>query len=138
MKVAMKAKDQKRLGCIRLMLSAFKQIEVDERCEVDDARALAVLDKMRKQRFESIKQYEQANRPELADKEREEIKIIETFLPEPISEDELKVLVEKAVTETGASSVKDMGKVMGILKPKVQGRADMGALGAMIKSILQA
>ncbi|MAZ44187.1 MAG: glutamyl-tRNA amidotransferase [Legionellales bacterium] len=137
MKTAMKARDQKKLGCIRLIQAAFKQIEVDERCEIDDARALSILDKMKKQRLESIKQYEQASRTDLADKEREELEVLTEFLPEPLSEDALKKLVEEAVSSTGASSVKDMGKVMGVLKPQVQGRADMGAVGAMIKSLLQ-
>ena len=138
MKVAMKARDQKRLGCIRLMLAAFKQIEVDERIEVDDARALSVLDKMRKQRLESIKQYEQASREDLANIEHEELKIIATFLPEPLSETELTALVSQAISDTEASSIKDMGKVMAALKPKLQGRADMGAVGAMIKATLNA
>lgn len=136
MKTAMRAKDKHRLGVIRLMLAAIKQIEVDERIELDDARVLTVLDKMVKQRRESITQYEAADRQELADVEKAEIVVIQDFLPEQLSEAEISQLVEEAFAETGAASMKDMGKVMGFIKPKAQGRADMNVVSKMIKAKL--
>jgi len=137
MKIAMKARDKERLSAIRLMLADFKRIEVDERIEIDDERALVILDKMLKQRRDSIKQYEDAGRQELADKEQGEIDVIQSFLPAPFTEAELAELIANAVDSTGAQSMQDMGKVMGILKPQLQGRADMGAVSKLIKARLQ-
>jgi uncharacterized protein YqeY len=136
MKVAMRAKDKVRLGAIRLIQAEIKRIEVDERIEIDDARLLLVLDKMCKQRRDSIQQYQDANRQELADVEIAELAIIQEFLPAQLSEDELSELISSAVAETGAASMQDMGKVMAILKPKLQGRADMGAVSKKIKAAL--
>ena len=136
MKTAMKAGDKPRLGVIRLIQAAIKQREVDERIELNDDQVLAVLDKMVKQRRDSITQYEQAGRTELADQEKFEIGICQEYLPEALGEDEIAALIEQAMAETGASSMKEMGKVMGWLKPKLQGRADMGAVSAQIKQKL--
>ena len=137
MKDAMRAKEKARLGTIRLILAAIKQREVDERIELDDTQVIAVLDKMAKQRRESISQFEQAGRDDLIAQENAELGIILPYLPEALGEDELNALIEAAMEATGASSIKDMGKVMGQLKPKIQGRADMGAVSALIKSRLQ-
>ena len=136
MKAAMKAGDKPRLGVIRLILAAIKQREVDERIELSDEQVLVVLDKMVKQRRDSVTQYEQAGRTELADQEKFEIGIIQEYLPQPLSEDEIAALIEDAIAATGADSMKDMGKVMGTLKPKLQGRADMGAVSGLIKQKL--
>jgi uncharacterized protein YqeY len=136
MKDAMRAKAKVRLGTIRLIQADIKRIEVDERIEVDDTRVLAILDKMVKQRRDSIKQYEDAGRQELADVEQAEIKVIQEFLPEALSEDELAAMIDDAIASTGAESMKDMGKVMGIIKPKIQGRADVGAVSGLIKGKL--
>jgi len=136
MKAAMKGGDKKRLGVIRLVLAAIKQVEVDERVELDDARVLAVLDKMVKQRRESISQYKDAGRDDLVEVEEYEVTVLQDFLPEPLSDDEIAQMIEKAITDTGASSIKDMGKVMGILKPLMQGRADMGPVSGKIKAQL--
>ncbi|MCL4151824.1 UNVERIFIED_CONTAM: hypothetical protein GTU68_004354 [Idotea baltica] len=136
MKDAMRAKAKVRLGTIRLIQADIKRIEVDERIEVDDARALVILDKMVKQRRDSIKQYEAAERQELADVEHAEIEVIQEFLPEALSEDELAAMIDDAIASTGAESMKDMGKVMGIIKPKIQGRADVGAVSGLIKGKL--
>ena len=136
MKDAMRARDKPRLATVRLILAAIKQIEVDERIELDDARVTAVLDKMAKQRRESISQFEKANRDDLVAQETGELVLIQEYLPEQLSEDELNALIEAALKQTGATSIKDMGKVMGQLKPRVQGRADMGAVSAMIKARL--
>ena len=136
MKTAMREKDKARLGVIRLMTSAMKQIEVDERVELDDARILTILDKMLKQRRESIKQYEAADRQELADQENFEITVIQEFMPSQLTDDEISAIIDEAVATTGASSMKDMGKVMGIIKPKLAGRADMGAVSGKIKAKL--
>jgi uncharacterized protein YqeY len=136
MKDAMKAGEKDRLGVIRLILSALKQREVDERIVLDDSQILSVLDKMLKQRRESVAQFTQGNRKDLADKEEAEIKIIQAYMPAQLSEAELDQLVAAAVTESGAATVKDMGKVMGILKPKVAGKADMSAVSARIKAKL--
>jgi len=136
MKAAMKGGDKKRLGVIRLVLAAIKQVEVDERIELDDARVLAVLDKMVKQRRESISQYKSADRNDLVEVEEYEVTVLQDFLPEPLSEDEIAQMIEKAIADTGASSIKDMGKVMGILKPQMQGRADMGPISGKIKAQL--
>ena len=136
MKAAMKSGDKARLGVIRLILAALKQVEVDERIELDDARVTAILDKMVKQRRDSVEQYEKAGRTELADQEKFEIGVIQEYLPEPLGEAEIEALIDEAIAATGASSMKEMGKVMGMLKPKLQGRADMGAVSARIKQKL--
>ena len=136
MKAAMKSGDKPRLGIIRLILAAIKQREVDERIELDDAQVLAVLDKMIKQRRDSVEQFEKAGRTELADQEKFEIGVIQEYLPAQLGEDEISALITEAITATGAQSMKDMGKVMGILKPKLQGRADMGAVSGLIKQNL--
>ncbi|WP_260291962.1 GatB/YqeY domain-containing protein [Sedimenticola hydrogenitrophicus] len=136
MKSAMKGGDKPRLGVIRLLMAAIKQREVDERIELDDTQILAVLDKMVKQRRDSITQYEQAGRRELAEQEAFEITILQEYLPEALSEAEITAMIREAIQSTGAESVRDMGKVMGQLKPKMQGRADMGAVSALIKQLL--
>jgi len=136
MKEAMKAGDKPRLSVIRLILAAVKQREVDERITLDDSQVLSVLDKMLKQRRESVAQFTQGGRQDLADNENAEIKVIQAYMPAQLGEAELDVLIAAAVTESGASSIKDMGKVMGILKPKVAGKADMGAVSARIKAKL--
>lgn len=138
MKDAMRAKDKARLGAIRLMQAEFKRIEVDERIEIDDARVLAVLDKMVKQRRDSINQYEAAGRQELADVEIAEIAVIQDFLPAALSDKEIAAMVQAAIEQTGASSMADMGKVMGIIKPQIQGRADAGAVSGLVKAVLTA
>lgn len=136
MKDAMRAKDKERLGTIRLMLAEIKRIEVDERIELDDERILIVLDKMVKQRRDSITQYEAAERPELAEKEQQELEVIKTFLPQPLSDAEITQIVDDAIAESGASSMQDMGKVMAIVKPRVQGHADMGKISGLVKQKL--
>jgi len=136
MKTAMKSGDKERLAVIRLMMSAMKQIEVDERIELDDNRVLGVLDKMVKQRRESISQFQAGGRDDLADKEQAEIDTISDFLPQALTEAEIETIINSAITETGAASMKDMGKVMGIVKPQITGRADMGAVSGKIKSLL--
>ena len=136
MKDAMRAKDKGRLGAIRLIQAEFKRIEVDERIEIDDTRALAVLDKMVKQRRDSISQYESADRQELADVEIAEISVIQDFLPAALSDEEISTMVQAAIQQTGASSMADMGKVMAIIKPQIQGRADAGAVSGLIKATL--
>lgn len=138
MKAAMKGGDKSRLGVIRLINSAIKQIEVDERIELDDSRILAVLDKMTKQRRESATQYEQAGRDDLLEQENYEISVLKDFLPAALSDEEIDALIDEAVSSTGASSIKDMGKVMGLLKPQMQGRADMAAVSGKIKARLNA
>jgi len=138
MKAAMKAKEKERLLVIRTMQAAIKQVEIDNQTTLDDAGILAVLDKMLKQRRDSIKQYTDANRPELAEKEAYEMTVIQEFMPQPLSEEEIEKLVEEAIAETGASGMQDMGKVMGVLKPKMQGRADMGEVSKLIKAKLNA
>ena len=138
MKQAMRDKDKPRLGVVRLALAAIKQREVDERVELDDTQVLAVLDKMVKQRRDSVRQYEEAGRQDLADQEAYEITVLQTYLPEAFSEAELDALIDEAIAASGASSMKEMGKAMGILKPKVQGRADMGAVSAKLKTRLGA
>ena len=135
-KDAMRAKDKPRLSALRLASAEFKRVEVDERIEVDDDRALVILDKMVKQRQNSIEQYEQADRHDLADTEKFEISIISEFLPEALSEDELAKIVADAVAQTGAASMQDMGKLMGVLKPQVQGRADMAQVSQLVKAAL--
>jgi uncharacterized protein YqeY len=133
MKTAMKAGEKTRLGVIRLILAAVKQREVDERIELDDTQVLAVLDKMMKQRRDSIEQFGAAGRQDLVDVERFEVEVIQGYLPRALDEVELAALVEAAVTQSGAAAMSDMGKVMALLKPQVQGRADMGAVSAQVK-----
>ena len=136
MKTAMRGGDKHKLGVIRLMLAAVKQREVDERVELDEAQVLAVLEKMLKQRKDSISQYVAAGREDLAEIERAEITVIEAYLPSKLSEAELDALIEAAIAETGASSARDMGKVVGVVKAKAAGRADMGVASARIKARL--
>lgn len=136
MKTAMKAREKPRLSAIRLILADLKRIEVDERIDVDDARVLVVLDKMCKQRRDSIEQYQAAGRNELADVEIFEISVIQDFLPAQLSAEELDAMISAAIEQTGAESMKDMGKVMAILKPQLQGRADMGQVSKQIKARL--
>jgi hypothetical protein len=136
MKDAMRARAKERLSAIRLIMAEFKRIEVDERIELDDARVLAVLDKMLKQRRDSISQYQSAGRDDLAAIEIAEIAVIEEFLPEALSDDEIAAMVKNAIVEAGASSVRDMGSVMAILKPQLQGRADVGSVSQTVKKAL--
>jgi len=136
MKAAMRAGDKPRLAVIRLINAAIKQREVDERIELDDAQVTAVLDKMAKQRRESIEQYEKAGRNDLADQENFELEVLKTYLPEQLSEAEIDAMIEEAVIATSAASIKDMGKIMGQLKSKLAGRADMGAVSGKIKARL--
>ncbi len=138
MKSSMKSGDKQRLGVVRLILAAIKQIEVDERIELDDTRLLAVLDKMARQRRESITHYDNAGRDDLVAIEQAEIDIIQEYLPAALSETEINDLVEQSIASTGATSIKDMGKLMGVLKPQLQGRADMGKVSQLIKSRLSA
>lgn len=134
MKAAMRAKEKERLGAIRLILAAIKQREVDERVELSDSQILGVLEKMIKQRRESLAQYQNAGRDDLATREAFEIELIQTYLPAPLSEADLETLIAEAVAATNAQSVRDMGKVMALLKDKMQGRADMAAVSARIKA----
>jgi uncharacterized protein YqeY len=136
MKAAMRSGEKERLGVIRMLTAAIKQREVDERITLDDAQVLSVLEKMVKQRKESVAQFEAGNRPDLVAKESAEIALLVGYLPAPLSDAELDALISEAIAATGAGSVKDMGKVMGIIKGKAQGRADMGAVGAKIKAKL--
>ncbi|WP_372862979.1 GatB/YqeY domain-containing protein [Spongiibacter sp.] len=136
MKAAMRAKEKERLGAIRLVLAEIKRIEVDERIDVDDERCLTVLDKMCKQRRDSISQYEDAGREELAAQERFEMGVIQEFMPTPLSDAELEALIDKAIADSGADSMKAMGQVVALVKPAAQGRADMGAVSRMIKARL--
>ena len=136
MKAAMRAKEKARLSTIRMILADIKRIEVDERIELDDTRVLAVLDKMSKQRRDSISQFEEAARMDLADAERQELEVIKTFLPQPLTDEEIAALVKDAATSTNASSMQDMGKIMGVLKPKIQGRADMSTVSKLVKEQL--
>ncbi len=133
MKNAMRAKDSVRLGAIRLLQAAIKQREVDERIDLDDAAVVAVIEKMLKQRRDSIAAYESANRTDLADVEKFEVSVLQTYLPQQLTEEEIKVILEKVVTDTGAEGVKDMGKVMAAIKPLVAGKADMGKISGLIK-----
>jgi len=136
MKTAMRSGEKDRLATIRLILSAVKQIEVDERIVLDEARMLAVLEKMAKQRKESIGEFEKGGRADLVAKEAAELAIIKTYLPEQMSDAEVDALIAEAIASTGAASIKDMGKVMGVVKGKAAGRADMGTVGARIKQKL--
>ena len=132
----MRAGEKERLGVIRMITSAIKQREVDERIALDDAQVLVVLEKMIKQRKESIAQFQAGNRQDLVDKESAEITLLQTYMPSRLSDAELDALIAEAVATTGAASIKDMGKVMSVIKAKAQGRADMGAVGAKIKAKL--
>ncbi len=136
MKAAMKGGDKPRLAVVRLMLAAIKQREVDERIELDDPQVLAVLDKMVKQRRDSIQQYQDAGRDDLAKQESAEIAVIQDFLPAALSVDEIDALIAAAIAETGASTMRDMGQVMAIVKPRVQGRADIAKVSGRIKQRL--
>ena len=136
MKAAMRSGEKERLGTIRLILAAVKQREVDERITLDDTQVLSVLEKMVKQRRESIAQFQAGARPDLVEKENAELKVISAYLPAQLSEAELDALIFEAVRESGAASIKDMGKVMNIIKTKAQGRADMASVGARIKARL--
>ena len=136
MKTAMKAGDKDRLKVVRLIRAAINQIEVDQRIELDDAAVLGVLNKMVKQRRDSISQFRDGGRDDLADIELAEIAVIENYLPEQMSDDELDAMIAKAISDIGAESIRDMGKVMGAVKAKAEGRADMAAVGAKVKSIL--
>ena len=130
---AMKAKDKPRLGAIRLVLAAIKQREVDEKITLSDDDVLVVLTKMVKQRRDSVAQYEAAGRQDLADIEHAEISVLAEFMPQPLSEDEISALLDDAIAATGAANMQDMGKVMGVLKPQIQGRADMGIVSKLVK-----
>ena len=136
MKAAMRSGEKERLGVIRMLTAAIKQREVDERITLDDAQVLSVLEKMIKQRKESVEQFKAGNRQDLADKEAAEITLLQGYMPSQLSSAELDALINEAVAATGAASIKDMGKVMGLIKSKAQGRADMGAVGAKIKAKL--
>ena len=136
MKAAMKARDKQRLGTIRLIQAEFKRIEVDERIAVDDARALAVLDKMVKQRRDSAQQFTDAGRTELADVENAEIAVLQEFLPAQLTEDEIIAMIDEAIAASGATGMQAMGPVMGQLKPKLAGKADMGKVSGLVKSRL--
>lgn len=136
MKVAMRERAKERLMTIRLVLAAIKQQEVDTRVEVTDNDVLVILDKMVKQRKDSIEQYNKAGREELAAKEQAEIEVIKAYLPQQLTQDEILAMVDDAISATGAESMRDMGKIMGMLKPKLQGRADMGQVSGLIKSKL--
>ena len=137
MKAAMRAKDKERLATIRLIQAEFKKVEVDERIELDDARCLALMDKMVKQRRDSVKQYEAADRDDLAAIEKAEIEVIQSFLPEQLSDADIDAMIDAAIAETGAESMQAMGQVMAILKPQLQGRADVGAVSGRVKARLQ-
>lgn len=136
LKEAMRAQDKQQVGALRLITAAIKQIEVDERIEADDARLLIILDKMVKQRKESIQQFQAATRVDLVEKEEYELNIIRRYLPTPLSNDEIKALVTEALQATQAAKIADMGKVMAYLKPRVQGRADMTVVSTLIKEQL--
>jgi hypothetical protein len=136
MKTAMKSGEKERLAVIRLIMSAMKQVEVDERTELDDNRVLGILDKMVKQRRESISQFNAGGREDLAAREQAEIDVISDFLPQALSDDEIEAIINQAISDSGATSMKDMGKVMGMIKPQITGRADMGAVSGKIKSLL--
>ncbi len=134
----MRAKDAPRLGAIRLLQAAIKQREVDERIELDDTQVIEAIEKMLKQRRDSISQYEAANRQDLADAEKYEVSVLQEYLPQPLTEAEIAALLDQVVADTGATGIKDMGKVMATLKPLVVGRADMGSLSGLIKARLGA
>ena len=136
MKSAMRAKDAVRLGTIRLLTAAIKQREVDERIDLDDLQVIEVIEKMLKQRRDSISQYDAANRQDLADVERQEVVVLQTYLPQPLTEAEIAALLDQVVADSGAAGIKDMGKVMAVLRPLVVGRADMAKISGLIKARL--
>lgn len=138
MKTAMKARDKDRLKVVRMILAAVKQVEVDTRTELDDTAVLGVLEKMVKQRRDSVEQFRQGGRDDLADNELAEITVLETYLPEQLDEAEIDALIDEAIQSTGADGMRDMGKVMGVIKPKAAGRADMGVIGGKVKARLGA
>jgi len=138
MKTAMRARDSARLGAIRLLQAAIKQREVDERIELDDTQVIEAIEKMLKQRRDSIEAYEKAKRQDLVDVEKFEVSVLQTYLPQALSDDEVKAILERVITETAASGMKDMGKVMAAVKPLVVGRADMGKISGLIKARLSA
>ena len=135
-KTAMRSKDKERLGTLRLLTAAIKQIEVDQRIELDDDNIVAIIEKMLKQRKDSIEQFEKAGRNELAEIEIKEVAILKEFMPEQLSDADVDALIDEAIASTGAEAMKDMGKVMGILKPQLAGKADMGAVSGKIKAKL--
>ena len=136
MKNAMRAREAEKLGALRLLLAAMKQREVDERITLDDAAVVSVIEKMMKQRRDSIEQYEKAQRQDLADKEKYEISVLEGYLPKRLSQQEVEAAIAEAIAATGAQGAADMGKVMGIVKPRLAGRADMGQVSALVKAKL--
>jgi uncharacterized protein YqeY len=136
MKAAMRAQDKARLSAIRMIIADIKRIEIDERIDVDDARALIVIDKVAKQRRDSIDQFRKADRHDLADKEAFELSVVEEFLPQPLSADEIARLIDDAITTSGAQNAADMGKVMALIKPAAQGRADMSVISKQVKARL--
>ena len=136
MKTAMRAKDSVRLGAIRLLLSAIKQREVDERIELTDADVIAVIEKMLKQRRDSIAAFESANRTDLADIEKFEVTVLQTYMPKQMTDDEISQIINQVIADTGAQGAKDMGKVVGVVKPLVAGMADMGKVSGLIKARL--
>ena len=138
MKSAMKAGDKDRLKVVRLMLAAIKQVEIDKRIELDDTAVLSVLEKMIKQRRDSVEQFQKGNRDDLADIELAEIVVLKDYLPEQLNDDELDAMIDEAISSSGAQSIRDMGKVMGQIKSKAAGRADMGSVGAKVKARLGA
>ncbi|KQA23549.1 GatB/YqeY domain-containing protein [Vibrio metoecus] len=135
-KLAMKAKDKQRLGTIRLALAAIKQREVDEQITLSDDDIVGVLTKMVKQRRDSVSQYEAANRQDLADAEKIEITVLEEFMPQPLTDEEVSALIDSAITDSSATGMQDMGKVMAVLKPHIQGRADMGKVSGLVRARL--
>lgn len=136
MKSAMRAKNKPLLGTIRMMMAEFKRIEIDERIELDDTRVIAVLDKMCKQRKDSLTQFIEANRNDLAEIEQQELEVILNYLPQPLNDEEIQMLVENAINHCNAQSMADMGKLMAVLKPQTQGRADMGLVSKLVKQKL--
>lgn len=136
MKAAMRAKDTARLGAIRLLLAAMKQREVDERIELTDADVVGIIEKMLKQRRDSISQFEAAGRQDLVDAEKSEVQVLQTYMPQQLSEAEVKAAIDEAIAASGATSPQDMGKVMGLIKPKLAGRADMGKVSGLVKAQL--
>lgn len=136
MKACMKAKDKERLQVVRSLLAAIKQVEIDNQTTVDDAGVLAIIDKAMKQRRDSHQQFTDADRPDLAEQEAYEMTVIQDFMPQALTEDEINTLIDEAMTQSGASTMQDMGKVMGLLKPQMQGRADMGQVSKLIKAKL--
>lgn len=136
MKEAMRAKEKVRLGTIRMLLAQVKQIEVDQKIEVTDADVLAILDKMLKQRKDSIAQFEDAGRTDLVDTEKAEMEALQEFMPQALNDDEISAMIDAAINESGAESMRDMGKVMAVLKPQMQGRADMAAVSGLVKGKL--